>query len=743
MTAILGISAFYHDSAAALVIDGRIVAASQEERFSRLKGDAAFPVAAIESCLDQAGLGVEDLDYVGFYEKPLLKFDRLLDTYLSYAPEGHRSFQQAMPGWLGGKLRIGRQMRLELGGKYRKRFLYCQHHQAHAASAFYPSPFEVASILTIDGVGEWATTTIGVGRGERIELLREIRFPHSLGLLYSAFTAFCGFRVNSGEYKLMGLAPLGQPRFTDLILEKLVDVKPDGSFRLDMRYFSYCQRLMMTSPRFHRLFAARPRSPEEEVRELDRDLAASIQRVAEIIIDRLIEHLVNTTGCRDVCLAGGVALNCVANGRLIGRRAVDRLWVQPAAGDAGGSLGVAMMIWHQWLGNARVPMADDAMGGALLGPAQTTCEIRQSLAARGAHFTEMADDQLDDRVAQLLADGKVVAWVQGRMEFGPRSLGNRSILADPRSPSMQQTLNRKVKRRESFRPFAPAVLSERVHEDFDVPRHYVNPYMTAVVQVRREGSLVAVGSGSPSMSTKPRAADTVPRALPAVTHRDHSARVQTVDRERFPRFYRLLEAFDRRTGCPVLINTSFNVRGEPIVNTAEDAHRCLMATEIDALAIDRFLLLKRDQPAVEPVWSPPAVEKPRPLLASPPPPRWLGASLALVITMVTWTLLAGWLTMPLLLAIQALALTLAIVYHAHERSQKRIAHFVTWITSPVRRLLLAVALWLLYYGVLTPIGVSLRWLGRDPLNRSPDPAAESYWHAVDSAHTVEDAFRLY
>lgn len=609
MTAILGISAFYHDAAAALLVDGSVVAAAQEERFTRKKHDAAFPGAAIDYCLREGKLQAADLDFVGFYEKPLLKFDRLLETYLSFAPVGFRSFLKAMPPWLGQKLHLRREIRDGLGGEYQKRIVFCQHHESHAASAFYPSPFDEAAILTLDGVGEWTTTSFGVGSGNRVKLLGELRFPHSLGLLYSAFTYFTGFRVNSGEYKLMGLAPFGEPRFTQLILDKLVDLKADGSFRLDMRYFNYCQGLTMTSRRFEQLFAAPPRKPDAPIRSLDMDLAASIQKVAEEIILRIAAHVQRQTGLKKLCLAGGVALNCVANGRVLRESSFEEIWIQPAAGDAGGSLGVAQLIWHQLLGNDRCSSGVDAQAGSLLGPRSTPDDVLATLRAAGARFTKFeSEEELCDRVAALLAEGNVVGWSQGRMEFGPRALGSRSILGDPRSAEMQSVMNRKIKFRESFRPFAPSVLRERAADYFAMSDATESPYMLLVFDVdsdrcqpecSRQSRPTDQGAQRVALEGAVAGLQRVQEkrgSLPAITHVDYTARVQTVDAQRFPRFHKLLTAFEAQTGCPALINTSFNVRGEPVVCTPEDAYRCFMATNMDALVLEDFLLLKGDQP---------------------------------------------------------------------------------------------------------------------------------------------------
>lgn len=577
MTSILGISAFYHDSAAALVVDGRIVAATQEERFSRRKHDSRFPKRAIEFCLSQAGLTAAELDCVGFYEKPLRRFERLLDTWLSEAPFGFGQFLQAAPTWLRERMYPARQLRSGLGPGYRKRFAYVEHHESHAASAFFPSPFDEAAILTLDGVGESATGTLGTGRGHRIELTHEQRFPHSLGLLYSAFTGYAGFRVNSGEYKLMGLAPYGVPRYADRILERLVDVKPDGSLRLDPSYFNYCRGLTMTSNRFHSLFGGPPRRPESPITQREKDLAASIQAVAEEIVLRSARHLRDLTGLDRLCLAGGVALNCVANGKLLREGTFREVWVQPAAGDAGGALGTALFVWHQLMGRERRPDPLDSMSGALLGPGYEDTAIRCALDATGLRYRTIDDDAaLCAFAADLIASQKVIGWFQGRMEFGPRALGSRSILADPRSEEHRATLNLKVKFRESFRPFAPAVLADNAAEWFDMSPSARSPYM--------------------SFTFPCRLPDNEKRyPLPAVTHVDGSARVQTVDRPG-DLFDRLLRAFLARTGCPALVNTSFNVRGEPIVCTPEDACRCFLRTNLDALVIGHFVVLREEQP---------------------------------------------------------------------------------------------------------------------------------------------------
>jgi carbamoyltransferase len=591
MTAILGISAFYHDSAAALIVDGRVVAAAQEERFTRKKHDAGFPHHAVRYCLEEGGLGPEQLDYVGFYDKSLLKFDRLLETYLAFAPVGFGSFFKALPQWLHEKLHVPREIRQGLGGGYRRRFVFTEHHESHAASAFFPSPFEEAAILTLDGVGEWATATLGYGRGNQITLTHQLDFPHSLGLLYSAFTYFCGFRVNSGEYKLMGLAPYGQPKYVERILEKLIDLKPDGSFRLDLSYFNYCQGLTMTSRKFERLLGGRPRRPESPLTEREMDLAASIQQVTEEVVLRSARHLHQLTGIQNVCLAGGVALNCVANGRLLREGPFERLWIQPAAGDAGGALGTALFIWHQLLGNQRRPQTTDGQTGSLLGPRYGNDQIEAFLGARGARYRRFDDEgRLCRHVAGLIAEGKVVGWLQGRAEFGPRALGARSILGDARDRRMQSLMNLKIKFRESFRPFAPAVLREQAREYFEMAAADDSPYMLLVAPLAEKKRLTQTGRLQGIDKLKQARSE-----VPAVTHVDYSARVQTVDAARHGRFYRLLKAFAAETGCPVMINTSFNVRGEPIVGSPEDAYRCFMATDMDALVLEDFVLLKCEQ----------------------------------------------------------------------------------------------------------------------------------------------------
>jgi carbamoyltransferase len=596
MTAILGISAFYHDSAAALLVDGDVVAAAQEERFSRRKHDERFPQRAAAYCLREAGLRPEDLDYVVFYEKPLAKMDRLLETYLGFAPRGLRSFARALPVWLKEKLHLRRRIRDGVGGTAPLVFL--DHHESHAASAFFPSPFDEAAILTLDGVGEWTTTACGTGRGNRLELTQHLTFPHSLGLLYSAFTYYCGFKVNSGEYKLMGLAPYGSPIYKDLIYRHLLDVRPDGSFWLDQRYFHYCQGLTMTSGRFQRLFGGPPRHPESALEQRHMDLAASIQAVTEEVVLALATDLQRRTRLRHLVLAGGVALNCVANGRLLREGPFEALWVQPAAGDAGGALGAAWFVWHQLLGKPRHPRTPDAQKGSLLGPRFSAEDILHTL--RRAEVTGWwfeDEDALLDHIAGQLAAEKVVGWFQGRMEFGPRALGARGILGDPRSAKMQATMNLKIKFRESFRPFAPAVLADEARQWFDLPPGAESPYMLLVAPIldRHRTQLDEVQHDT--MMHDPdlcRRVNVVRSTIPAVTHVDYSARLQTVDAERNPRFHRLLQTFQRRTGCPVLVNTSFNVRGEPIVCTPEEALRCFLATDMDVLVLENVVVHKED-----------------------------------------------------------------------------------------------------------------------------------------------------
>ncbi len=595
---ILGISAFYHDSAAALVRDGRILAAAQEERFTRKKHDPAFPANAIKYCLDEANLRVTDLGRVVFYDKPLVKFERLLETYLAYAPRGFRSFVAAMPVWLKDKLFLKTTLKRELaalGGCSERALpplLFNEHHRSHAASAFFPSPFEKAAVMCLDGVGEWATTSVWVGEGNRLVPKWEIDFPHSLGLLYSAFTYFTGFKVNSGEYKLMGLAPYGEPRYVDKILDNLVDLKEDGTFRLNMAYFNFATGLTMTNRRFADLFGGPRREPESPLTQREMDIARSIQTVTEEIVLRLARTVHTELDMDCLCLAGGVALNCVANGRLLREGPYRDIWVQPAAGDAGGALGAALSIWHEYLEEPRQISFPDAMQGAYLGRRFTNQEIKTYLDGIGAPYDELDDHVLMPRLADLLADERVVGWFSGRMEFGPRALGGRSILGDPRSPRMQSVMNLKIKYRESFRPFAPAVKADRVSDWFEIDRP--SPYMLMVAPVS-EDRRIAMTDAQKALFGVDRLK--VPRSeIPAITHVDYSARIQTVHEETNPRFHDLLSRFEERTACPVLINTSFNVRGEPIVCTPEDAYRCFMRTEMDYLIMENIVLSKKHQP---------------------------------------------------------------------------------------------------------------------------------------------------
>ncbi|HUY20058.1 MAG TPA: carbamoyltransferase [Candidatus Binataceae bacterium] len=598
---ILGISAYYHDSAAALVSDGEIIAAAQEERFSRRKHDARFPRHAIDYCLKAGGVALGDLESIVFYDKPLLKFERLLETYLGYAPRGLASFITAMPVWLSEKLNLKSLLKRELAAIDGRRpaelppIRFTEHHQAHAASAFFPSPFARAGVLCLDGVGEWATTSVWLGEGNQLTPAWEIDFPHSLGMLYSAFTYYTGFKVNSGEYKVMGLAPYGEARFTDLILDELIDLKSDGTFRLDMEFFNYATGLTMTNGRFDRLFGGPPRKPESLLTQREMDLAASVQKVTEEVMLRLARTVNRELGVEYLCMAGGVALNCVANGRILREGPFRDIWIQPAAGDAGGAVGAALATWHQYHGKPRAAREGDAMRGAYLGPSFAADEIEAALDAAGARYEKLDEAAMLARVAALLADKNVVGWFQGRMEFGPRALGARSIIGDPRSPRMQSVMNLKIKYRESFRPFAPAVLAERVADWFELDRP--SPYMLIVAGVRPE-------LRRPLSPEQERLFGierlNLPRStIPAVTHVDYSARIQTIHRETNPRFHRLLENFAALTGCPLLVNTSFNVRGEPIVCTPADAYRCFMRTEMDYLVIEDFLLAKSAQPKIE------------------------------------------------------------------------------------------------------------------------------------------------
>ena len=626
MTSILGISAFYHDSAACLVVDGEIVAAAQEERFTRVKHDHRFPLEASKFCLREAGISATELDYVGFYDKPLLKFDRLLETYLDYAPSGFSSFLKALPLWMREKLWMPDLIRTELAKadgedderkakkaakKFAWKLLFGDHHESHAASAFYPSPFEEAAILTIDGVGEWATSSLGIGRGNEITLLKELRFPDSLGLLYSAFTYYTGFRVNSGEYKVMGLAPYGEPKYVSTIKEKLLEIHDDGSIKMNHEYFSYSHGLRMTNRAFDKLFGGPPRKPESKITQREMDLARSIQVITEEVMLKMTKFTHRETGMKRLCMAGGVALNCVANGRVLREVPFEDIWIQPAAGDAGGALGIAMAIWHRYLGKPRVsaestgawrssktpqtngllPYAD-AMKGSYLGPRNSEEEIESFLKARGLKYQKFARHELPQAIANILAEGKIVGLHQGRMEFGPRALGGRSIIGDPRSSEMQSAMNLKIKYRESFRPFAPSVLRENVSDWFELSAD--SPYMLLVADV--------VGEKRRDMTTEEQALWGIEKLnvkrseIPAVTHVDYSARIQTVRRDTNPLYWEIIDAFGKKTGCPVIVNTSFNVRGEPIVCSPEDSYRCFMRTEMDYLVLENYILDKKDQP---------------------------------------------------------------------------------------------------------------------------------------------------
>jgi len=595
----LGISAFYHDSAAALVDSGKIVAAAQEERFSRKKHDSNFPQLAIDYCLKEAKLSLNQIDYVVFYDKPFLKFERLLETYVACAPRGFQSFRMAMPVWIKEKLfqksfLIGKLSEISSVDNWTEKLLFAEHHQSHAASAFYPSPFDRAAILTMDGVGEWATTSLGIGKGSSIEIIKEIHFPHSLGLLYSAFTYYTGFRVNSGEYKVMGLAPYGEPKYTNLIMDNLIDVKPDGSFRLDMSYFDYCTGLRMTNKKFDKLFGSSPRNPESDLTQREMDIAASIQKVTEEIVLRLGRSVAKETGEKSLCLAGGVALNCVANGKLLKDTSFENIWVQPAAGDAGGALGAAMLACYQFKQQPRqIDRTMDSMMGSYLGPCFSDDEISDKLKTVGAIFSVLREPDTIELSAQALADGKAVGWFQGRMEFGPRALGGRSILGDPRDPKMQKTLNLRVKYRESFRPFAPSILAEDVKDWFEIKDNENSPYMLMVAGVREEHRRAMTEEENSLFGIEKL---NIPRSsIPAVTHVDYSARIQTVHRETNPKYHALIASFKEKTGCPIVVNTSFNVRGEPIVASPEDAFRCFMGSDIEVLVCGNCFLKKEEQ----------------------------------------------------------------------------------------------------------------------------------------------------
>jgi len=591
---ILGISAFYHDSAACLLKDGEILSAAQEERFTRKKGDHAFPTQSINYCLHQAGITGKDLSYVVFYDKPFLKFERLLETYLNFAPVGIKSFIKAMPLWVKEKLWMKEFIKKELG--FEGTILFPEHHESHAASAFYPSPFQDAAFLTMDGVGEWTTSSFGAGSGNKIQIDSDIHFPHSIGLLYSAFTYYTGFKVNSGEYKVMGLAPYGEPKYVDKIYSELIDLKEDGSFKMNMEYFNYCAGLTMTNEKFHNLFGGAPRKPESNLTQKEMNIARSVQEVTEEVMLRMARHVRKETGQKNLCLAGGVALNCVANGKLLRENIFENIWIQPAAGDAGGALGAALTAWYQYLGNER--SADgktDAMQGAYLGPQFSNEEIKTWLEGNEIPFKYLNEDELYSQTASLLADEKVVGWFQGRMEFGPRALGNRSIIGDARSAKMQATMNIKIKFREGFRPFAPSVLSEKVADYFEMKNE--SPYMLLVADVKKERQKEMTGEQKKLFGIDKL--NILRSDIPAVTHIDYSARIQTVQKESNPRYHKLISEFEKQTGYAVVVNTSFNVRGEPIVCSPQDAYRCFMRTDIDYLVLENFLLNKTEQKQLE------------------------------------------------------------------------------------------------------------------------------------------------
>lgn len=737
MTVVLGLSAHFHDAAAALVIDGDIVAAAEEERFTRKKHDASFPAHALAACLGERGLGLRDVDYVVFYEKPLIKFDRILETYFATAPRGFAQFRRALPRWVGGRLDERTSLRRALGPEFRGEILFVEHHEAHAAAAFFPSPFEEAAILTADGVGEWSTTTIAKASGLDIEVLTEQRFPHSLGLLFNAFTQFLGFEVNEGEYKVMGLAPYGQPRFAEQILNTLLDLKPDGSFRLDLDYFDFLHGLQMISPRFEALFGPR-RQPGGPTTQRDVDCAASIQAVAEEVFLRLARTARTLTGASRLCLAGGCAHNSVAAGRILEEKIFDEVWVQPAAGDAGGALGAALQVSHCLLRiERRLSKHTDSMRGAYLGPSISNVQVREALAADGAPFeTPPNEAVLLDRVAESLAAGKVIGWFQGRMEFGPRALGARSILADPRVPDMTARVNRSVKLREAFRPFAPAVLRDKAHEWFDVPEGADLPYMTFVVHVRDEllprqtlakPEIPAIG-GVPEHILSAVAQG----PIPAVTHVDGSARVQTVDPDRHGRYERLLRRFYETTGCPVLLNTSFNVRGEPIVCTPTDALRCLRATDIDLLVLGDHLVPK-----------PTSGDKPEPRIREEKPTRSelrrFAGSLVLT-SVVLGSVFAhrfdSWLP---LLGLAIFGVTSALVCLA----VPYVGRWMFRVFQTFGRVLGTVWLAILYFFGLTPIALVRRLFGHDPLQRRRDPSAATYFHEKKANNDPTRAFRSY
>ena len=773
MTAILGISAFFHDSAACLVIDGEIVAAAQEERFTREKNDAAFPRRAIDYCLSVRGLTPADLDYVAFYDKPLVKFERLLETYLSYAPAGLASFSAAMPPWLTTKLFLRSVITREFGGRLTAPIAFLDHHESHAASAFFPSPFDEAAIVTVDGVGEWSTATVGVGRGRTIELTEQVRFPHSLGLLYSAFTYYCGFAVNSGEYKLMGLAPYGVPRFTDVILEKLLDLKPDGSFWMDQSYFQYCAGLRMTNDRFHALFGGPPRSPDAPLEQRHMDVAASIQRVTEECLLRIGRHAYEVTGMKHLVMAGGVALNCVANGRLLREGPFDQIWIQPAAGDAGGALGAALHVWHQLLEQPRVSTGRDRQQGSYLGPAYTTAHAVEMLDRKGAAYERLGDEVvLLDRVARLLDEGKIVGWFQGRAEFGPRALGARSILADPRRTDTQAALNLKIKFREGFRPFAPCVLKEHVSEWFDTRPGEESAYMLIVAPVAASKRVAITDEEQRVLREDPDLIRrvNVPRSVvPAITHVDSSARIQTVD-ERNGRLHRLLQRFHALTGCPIVVNTSFNLSWEPIVLTPDEAYNTFMRSDMDVLVLEDVLVLKSAQPVgtVQPRGQVPAkagrgvggwqafwrrlatgdgsaIDPALKLGHGPDASDRTVRQFAVIAGVLaelnyvwSWYHRAPSATSAALALIGALVSTAGLTRPALVRPVYRAALAVT---APIGAIVSRLVLAAIYYLLFTPVAVVFRLIGRDELARRRRPGMPTYWLPKRGAREAKDYLR--
>lgn len=782
MTAILGISAFYHDSAAALVVDGDIVAAAQEERFTRVKNDPGFPTQAIAYCLREAGLTPEQLDYVAFYDKPYLKFARLLETYLAYAPSGFGSFVRAMPLWLKHKLYLPHIIRQGLGGQTKAPIVFLDHHQSHAASAFFPSPYSEAAILTLDGVGEWSTTTMGTGKDNTIHLTQQLKFPHSLGLLYSAFTYYCGFKVNSGEYKLMGLAPYGDPVYKEKIYKHLLDLKADGSFWMNMDYFNYCQGLTMTNERFHSLFGGPPRRPDSELQQRHMDVAASIQSVTEDIVLAMGRELHRRTGMRKLVMAGGVALNCVANGKLLREGPFSDVWIQPAAGDAGGALGAALFVWFQLLEKPRAVNGRDSQKASLLGPSYKTRAIQSFLDRAKAEYQRFDDEgALLDHVAQLMAQEKVVGWFHGRMEFGPRALGARSILGDSRSPRIQATMNLKIKFRESFRPFAPCVLRDHVHEWFQMRPEEDSPYMLLVAPLRQERRVALAHDEEICLRTDPdllRRVNIVRSQVPAITHVDYSARVQTVD-ERHGRFHRLVQKFHDDTGCPMLVNTSFNLSWEPIIESPQDAYQTFLQSNIDVLVLEDCVLHKTHQPAGLGEGSKPngrhdgehLGSRHRMLTAlrqffhrngspattnkfvidtllgeqgpAPPSTRVLRQFAAL------WILFFGAFAylaytqdrLPTSLVFTALAIALGPVGLLRPETIRPVFGTLTKITYPIGWTVSQLLLALLFFAIFTPFGIALRLAGRDVLCRRKQPHRHSFWTPKSEPGDVQSYFR--